>query len=60
MLAHWQAKRHEDLHSHMGQLCAELKVTREQYCRKELGKRKREADPLLAKVHTYVGNVYVL
>jgi hypothetical protein len=36
----------------MGQLCAELKVTREEYCRNVLGKRKREeVDPLLAKVH---------
>jgi hypothetical protein len=46
-----QAKWHENLHEHMGQLCAELKAAREEYIRNVLGKRKRdEPDALLASV----------
>jgi hypothetical protein len=46
-----QAKLHETLMDNMGQLCAELKVTREEYSRSQLGKRKNEAsDPYLSKV----------
>jgi hypothetical protein len=51
VLAHWQAKWYEDFYSHTGQLCAGMRVTREQYCRAVLGKRKRDdVDPLLTKV----------
>ncbi|KAG5192682.1 hypothetical protein JKP88DRAFT_292051 [Tribonema minus] len=48
--AKWCEDR-EGLSSHMGQLCAALKATREEYCRKVLGNRKRDGpDILLAKV----------
>eukprot|EP00953_Heterococcus_sp_UTEX-ZZ885_P037667 19335-Heterococcus_DN1.PRE.3 len=61
MLANWQAKWYGDFYSHTGQLCAGMRVTREQYCRDVLGKRKRDdVDPLLAKVvTTYAANIYV-
>eukprot|EP00611_Tribonema_gayanum_P019521 TRINITY_DN3397_c0_g1_i1.p1 TRINITY_DN3397_c0_g1~~TRINITY_DN3397_c0_g1_i1.p1 ORF type:complete len:241 (+),score=39.88 TRINITY_DN3397_c0_g1_i1:1157-1879(+) len=48
--AKWCEDR-EGLSSHMGQLCAALKATREEHCRKVLGIRKRDdPDILLAKV----------
>jgi len=37
-----QAKLHDTVREHLGQLCAEIKSAREQYATKTLGKRKHE------------------
>ncbi|KAG5176782.1 hypothetical protein JKP88DRAFT_334521 [Tribonema minus] len=49
---HGPAKRHDTMRDHMGQMCAALKIAREEYCRRAVGKRKRadNSDPPLVKV----------